>query len=284
MGKRAEMVQFEMDCTENDIFKIITYRIQKLIDSRHNRKHRKISQEELAAGIEKELNGTFSRTTLNRKLKGGRRFTVPELIAISKELNCSLEYLCGTSAPKQEEIAEQYTGLSRDSVQYLHRLKPQERAVLNKLLSNDSGFTELIHALKDAATAQKEVDIAEKNNDGIERHINDNLQKEPPEFNPPTVESEMFFNEMTSELQRLESMLETNLNGITAESAAKDLVIRKFYNVLEKFAADITVKKWTMDYLNGIKARIYEYTNEMISRKYSALNSIKKEPPTSEKG
>lgn len=184
------------------------------------------------------------------------------------------EYLLGLQdEPRRAETdTAKYIGLSESNVSYLRNLTDKQRAVLNRLFSDDSGFAELVDALWKAAIAQQEVDELERLNDGIERHINDNLEMEAPE---PEEDIRLGWTDTAlRELRRLETMLAGNVNGIEAVTCGKDLVIRKFYNVLEKFVPDITVKKWTMDHFQAVATRIHSRTDEMMDRQFQALQKM----------
>jgi len=157
MGKRDVLEQYEFDVKEKDVYKTIGSNILKRMDSRFNSKHRKITQDELAADIAKQTAASCSRSTVARWISGSRRPSILHLISMCQIFDCSVESLCGIKEKNRDnEAAERFTGLSHESVQYLHHLQPQERAVLDSILNKESGLDTILQNVTAAKIAAAE--------------------------------------------------------------------------------------------------------------------------------
>ena len=163
MGRRDEISQFELECRASAVNQIISSNIKKRMEPRFNPKRRKITQEEMAAEIRKKAGYSYDRSTLNRKMNGQNRFSVVDLLDISEILQCSIDSLCRTQIYKRDnEAAERYTGLSQESIQYLHGLDKKKRAILDSILNRDSGLDSILQDICEAQTAARNAALIEK--------------------------------------------------------------------------------------------------------------------------
>lgn len=163
MGRRDEISQFELDCSENAVNRIISSNIKKRMESRSNPKHRTITHEEMASEIRKMTGHSFERSAFTKRMNGQIRFSIVDLLNISEILHCSLDSLCRTKTYKRDnEAAERYTGLSQESIQYLHSLDKKKRAILDCLLNQDSGLDSILQDICDARAAARNAAFIEK--------------------------------------------------------------------------------------------------------------------------
>ena len=124
MAKRDKLEQFELEMQEDELYMNIGQCIRQRLDSRQNSKHRKITQEELAADVARITGTSCSRSTVARWISGSRHPSILQLLAVCRVLDCSVEYLCGNKGKDRDnEAAERFTGLSAEAVEKLHGIK-----------------------------------------------------------------------------------------------------------------------------------------------------------------
>ena len=162
MGRRDEMAQDKLDCSKRALYKTIGENIEKRRKSRFNRKHRMISQEEIAAELHEKIGVSFDHSSISKKISGKQRFSILEAIALCDLLDCSLDMLCGIKEKNRDnEAAERYTGLSQESVRYLHSLDKKKRAILDSILNRDSGLDTILQDICDARAAAQDASFRE---------------------------------------------------------------------------------------------------------------------------
>lgn len=163
MGRRDEMSQFQIDCDNQSLFKTIGKNIEECRKDRKNPRRHRITQEEIATELRKKIGVSYDHSSISKKISGDQKFSISELLVISNLLGRSLEQLCGIKEkPRDNEAAERYTGLSQESVRYLHSLDKKKRAVLDSILNRDSGLDSILQDICDAQSAARNAALIEK--------------------------------------------------------------------------------------------------------------------------
>ena len=276
MSKRDVLAQDERDSQERAVYKAIGERIQVLMRSPHNRKKRRLTQEDLAQAITEKTGVSISRTSIAKWISGTRRPSIQDILILCDLFDCSFEYLCGWKTKKRDyEVAERYTGLSQEAVRYLHNLPEEYLLVLDELLSDDSGFSQLLDSLLTAIVSQNHIDELEAACDEIENRVEEILHKGPltPESIKTSPENSSIYwsayyksfapIEVNELEQHIESLRSYAL-AIDRDSSLKDVCIRRFYYTLEKLVPDAHAHRWTFDYLQNLYERVDEYLNHAL--------------------
>lgn len=262
MSKRDYMAQDEIEYQESILYKTIGSNIEKCMKSgRFTAKKRNVTQDDIASEFQKETGVKMDRSNVSRWISGTRHPSIMQIIALCKLFNCSFEYLCGIKEKKRDdEAAERFTGLSKESVHYLRGLKQRELAILDSILNHESGLDTILQNIIEAQDSARGTEISDLILDIIipeydydkqmqlHNEFLDYIRLNYPKYKtfeeiPPfpkryEVDSQDKFE------KRIEHQLNVNLIHELRQEKAKRIIQRKIEDILERIIPSAKSKKY----------------------------------------